>query len=45
VDEGSKVQYVEGCTAPTYTVDSLHAAVVEVFVEKNAMCKYTTIQN
>ncbi len=45
VDEGSSVHYVEGCTAPTYTKDSLHAAVVEVFVEKDASCKYTTIQN
>ncbi len=45
VDEGSSVHYVEGCTAPTYTIDSLHAAVVEVFVEKNAKCKYTTVQN
>ena len=45
VDKNSKVHYVEGCTAPTYTIDSLHAAVVEVFVEENATCKYTTVQN
>ena len=45
VDEGAQVEYVEGCTAPTYTVDNLHAAVVEVFVEKHARCKYSTIQN
>ena len=45
VDEGSELHYIEGCTAPTYTEDSLHAAVVEIFVEKNAKCRYTTIQN
>ena len=45
VDEGSEVHYIEGCTAPTYTTDSLHAAVVEIFVGKNAKCRYTTIQN
>ena len=45
VDEGSEVHYIEGCTAPTYTSDSLHAAVVEIFVGKNAKCRYTTIQN
>jgi Fe-S cluster assembly protein SufB len=45
VDEGSEVHYIEGCTAPTYTTDSLHAAVVEIFVEKHAKCRYTTIQN
>ena len=44
-DKGSNVHYVEGCTAPTYNIDNLHAAVVEVFVEENASCKYTTIQN
>lgn len=45
VDEGSELHYMEGCTAPTYTTDSLHAAVVEIFVGKNAKCRYTTIQN
>ena len=45
VDEDSELHYIEGCTAPTYTEDSLHAAVVEIFVEKNAKCRYTTIQN
>ena len=45
VDEGADVHYVEGCTAPTYTTDSLHAAVVEIFVEPGARCRYTTIQN
>lgn len=45
VEEGAKVDYVEGCTAPSYTSDSLHAAVVEVNVEKDAYCRYTTIQN
>ena len=45
VDEGSELNYIEGCTAPTYTEDALHAAVVEIFVEKNAKCRYTTIQN
>ncbi len=45
VDEGSELHYMEGCTAPTYTSDSLHAAVVEIYVEKNAKCRYTTIQN
>ncbi|MGL5898429.1 MAG: Fe-S cluster assembly protein SufB [Lactobacillaceae bacterium] len=45
VDEGASVNYVEGCTAPNYSSDSLHAAVVEVFVEPNAYCRYTTIQN
>lgn len=45
VDEGSELHYIEGCTAPTYTSDSLHAAVVEIYVEKNAKCRYTTIQN
>ncbi|MBI2617260.1 Fe-S cluster assembly protein SufB [Candidatus Gottesmanbacteria bacterium] len=44
-DEGSFVHYVEGCTAPIYTTDSLHAAVVEIFVKKNARVRYTTIQN
>ena len=45
VDEGSELHYMEGCTAPTYTTDSLHAAVVEIFVGKHAKCRYTTIQN
>ncbi|MBS7020683.1 MAG: Fe-S cluster assembly protein SufB [Firmicutes bacterium] len=45
VDEGADLHYMEGCTAPTYTVDSLHAAVVEIYVKKNAKCRYTTIQN
>ena len=45
VDEESDLHYMEGCTAPTYTTDSLHAAVVEIFVLKNAKCRYTTIQN
>ncbi|GAB4072823.1 Fe-S cluster assembly protein SufB [Barrientosiimonas marina] len=44
-DEGSAVQYVEGCTAPVYTTSSLHSAVVEIFVHKDAYCRYTTIQN
>ncbi|GAA3824292.1 Fe-S cluster assembly protein SufB [Sphaerisporangium flaviroseum] len=45
VDEGSYVHYVEGCTAPIYSSDSLHSAVVEIIVKKNARCRYTTIQN
>jgi Fe-S cluster assembly protein SufB len=45
VDEGAELHYIEGCTAPTYTDSSLHAAVVEIFVKKNATCRYTTIQN
>jgi Fe-S cluster assembly protein SufB len=45
VDEGSYVHYVEGCTAPIYSSDSLHSAVVEIIVRKNARCRYTTIQN
>lgn len=45
VGEGSSLHYIEGCTAPTYTEASLHAAVVEIYVEKNAKCRYTTIQN
>lgn len=44
-EEGSSVHYVEGCTAPTYSTDSLHAAVVEVFIKKGARVRYTTIQN
>ncbi len=42
---GSYVHYVEGCTAPSYTSDSLHSAVVEIRVEKGARVRYTTIQN
>ncbi len=45
VEDGGSINYVEGCTAPNYSSDSLHAAVVEVFVEDNAYCRYTTIQN
>ncbi|SEQ29180.1 Fe-S cluster assembly protein SufB [Piscibacillus halophilus] len=45
VDEGSSVHYVEGCTAPVYSTNSLHSAVVEIFVKKDAYCRYTTIQN
>ncbi len=45
VDEGAYVHYVEGCTAPIYTSDSLHSAVVEIIVKKGARCRYTTIQN
>jgi Fe-S cluster assembly protein SufB len=45
VDEGAYVNYVEGCTAPVYTTDSLHAAIVEIVVLKDATCRYTTIQN
>lgn len=44
-DEGSYVHYVEGCTAPIYRTDSLHAAIVEIFVAKDATCRYTTVQN
>lgn len=44
-DEGSFVNYVEGCTAPVYSSDSLHSAVVEIYVKKHARCRYTTIQN
>jgi Fe-S cluster assembly protein SufB len=44
-DEGSYVHYVEGCTAPIYSSDSLHSAVVEIVVKKNARVRYTTIQN
>ena len=45
VDDNSTVHYMEGCTAPTYTEDSLHAAVVEIFVGKNSKCRYSTVQN
>jgi len=44
-DEGSKVHYIEGCTAPIYTTDALHAAVVEVIALPGAQIRYTTIQN
>ena len=44
-DEGSSVHYVEGCTAPVYSSDSLHSAVVEIIVKKDAHVRYTTIQN
>ncbi len=44
-EEGSFVHYVEGCTAPVYTTDSLHSAVVEIIVKKGARVRYTTIQN
>ena len=45
VDEGASVHYVEGCTAPVFTTNSLHSAVVEIIVKKDAYCRYTTIQN
>lgn len=45
VDEGASVHYVEGCTAPVYTTNSLHSAVVEIIIKKDAYCRYTTIQN
>lgn len=45
VDDDSELHYMEGCTAPTYSTDSLHAAVVEIYVGKNSKCRYTTIQN
>jgi len=45
VDEDAFVHYVEGCTAPIYSSDSLHSAVVEIIVKKGARCRYTTIQN
>ena len=44
-EPGSYVHYVEGCTAPTYSADSLHSAVVEIIVKKGARCRYSTIQN
>jgi Fe-S cluster assembly protein SufB len=44
-DEGSEAQYVEGCSSPVYSEDSLHAAVVEVIVKKGARFRYTTVQN
>jgi Fe-S cluster assembly protein SufB len=45
VDEGAFVHYVEGCTAPVYSSDSLHSAVVEIIVKAGARCRYSTIQN
>jgi Fe-S cluster assembly protein SufB len=45
VDEGAYVHYVEGCTAPIYSSDSLHSAVVEIIVQEGGRCRYTTIQN
>ena len=45
VDDDSELHYVEGCTAPSYSDSSLHAAVVEIYVGKNSKCRYTTIQN
>lgn len=45
VDEGAKVHYVEGCTAPNFSASSLHSAVVEIIVKPGARCQYTTIQN
>ncbi len=45
VDEGASVHYVEGCTAPMYTSESLHSAVVEVVCKRGSRCRYTTIQN
>ena len=45
VDKGAYVHYVEGCTAPTYSADSLHSAVVEIIVKEGGRCRYTTIQN
>jgi Fe-S cluster assembly protein SufB len=45
VDEGAHVHYVEGCTAPMYSSESLHSAVVEILVKRGGRCRYTTIQN
>ncbi|ANZ94732.1 MULTISPECIES: Fe-S cluster assembly protein SufB [Brochothrix] len=45
VDEGGSINYVEGCTAPVYTTNSLHSAVVEIMVKEGGYCRYTTIQN
>ncbi len=44
-DEGSEVNYIEGCTAQTYSTNSMHSAVVEIFVEEGAKARYTTVQN
>ena len=45
VDEGASIHYVEGCTAPSYSQDSLHSGVIEIIVRKGARCRYSTIQN
>ena len=45
VDKGANLHYVEGCTAPIYKKDSLHAAVVEIYVKEDAKCRYSTVQN
>lgn len=45
VDDNSELHYIEGCTAPTYSESSLHAAVVEIHVGKNSKCRYSTVQN
>jgi Fe-S cluster assembly protein SufB len=45
IEENSEVHYIEGCSAPIYDKNNLHAAVVEVFVKENAKFKYSTIQN
>ncbi|MEW5927355.1 MAG: Fe-S cluster assembly protein SufB [Gemmatimonadota bacterium] len=45
VEEGAEVQYIEGCTAPTYSQDSFHSGVIEIIVKDGARCRYTTIQN
>ena len=45
VDDNSDLHYIEGCTAPTYSESSLHAAVVEIYVGKNSKCRYSTVQN
>ncbi len=45
VDEGASLNYVEGCTAPKYSKDSLHAAVVEIYVKRGGYCRYSTVQN
>ncbi|MGB8282027.1 MAG: Fe-S cluster assembly protein SufB, partial [Pseudolabrys sp.] len=44
-EEGADVHYIEGCTAPTYSTDSLHSAVVEIVAKKGARVRYTTVQN
>jgi Fe-S cluster assembly protein SufB len=45
VEEGAQIQYIEGCTAPTYAQDSFHSGVIEIIVKEGARCRYTTIQN
>ena len=45
VDEGASVHYVEGCTAPIYSEDSLHAAIVEIYIKVGGYCRYSTVQN